>query len=134
MSHKYTALAVFLLVAVCIGLFQVKYRVEGMRERADALALLYEEDAAAIRVLKTEWAYLTRPQRLQELAERFLPLQPVEARQLSALEALSLRPLADVTPPGDVNPPKPRKRPLQVSRADTQDRAQGRAQDEVARP
>lgn len=120
MSHKFTALAVFLLLAVCIGLFQVKYRVEDMRERAGALALRYEEDAAAVRVLETEWAYLTRPQRLQELAERFLPLQPVEAKQIGALDTLSLRPLAEVTQPGYVNPPKPRKRPLQLSSADGQ--------------
>ncbi len=118
MSHKLAALAVFLLVAVCIGLFEVKYRVEDMRGRADALSLRYDEDVAAIQVLETEWAYLTRPQRLQELAGRFLPLKPVEAKQVGGLDALSLRPLAGLTPSGEVNPPKPRGRPLQVSNAD----------------
>lgn len=118
MSQKLTALAVFLLVAVCFGLFQVKYRVEDMRDRAEALSLRHNEEVAAIRVLKTEWAYLTRPQRLQELAERFLPLQPVEAKQVDALDTLALRRLPDVAPSGEINPPTPRQRPLQVTSAD----------------
>lgn len=117
MSQKLTAIAVFLLLAVSFGLYQIKYQVEGQRERLSALSVEQEKETAAISVLKSEWAYLTRPQRLQTLTERFLPLSKIELSQIGDVEALGLRRLDNVTPPAVVTPPLPRNRPLQVTSA-----------------
>lgn len=117
MSQKLTAIAVFLLLVVSFGLYQIKYEVEGQRERLGALSAQQEKETAAIGVLNSEWAYLTRPQRLQTLAERFLPLSKIELSQIGEVDALGLRKLDNVTPPAEVTPPLPRDRPLQVTAA-----------------
>lgn len=117
MSQKLTAIAVFLLLIVSFGLYQIKYQVEGQRERLNTLSVEQEKEIAAIGVLKSEWAYLTRPQRLQTLTERFLPLSKIELSQIGDVEALGLRRLDNVTPPAEVTPPLPRDRPLQVTSA-----------------
>lgn len=120
MSQKLTAIAVFLLLVVSFGLYQIKYEVEGQRERASAIAALQEKEIAAIGVLNSEWAYLTRPQRLQTLAERFLPLGKIEPNQIGEVSSLGLRKLDNVTPPAEVTPPIPRDRPLQVTSAQSE--------------
>ena len=117
MSQKLTAFAVFLLLVVSFGLYHIKYEVEGQRERLNALSAQQKKENAAIGVLKPEWAYLTRPQRLQILTERFLPLREIELSQIGDVEAFDLRKLDNVTPPVVVTPPLPRNRPLQVTSA-----------------
>ena len=39
----------------------------------------------SVRILRAEWVYLTRPQRLQELAGKYLALKPTAARQIAQL-------------------------------------------------
>ena len=41
-----------------------------------------------IGTLRAEWAHLTRPERIQALADKFLDLQPVALNQIVRVEAL----------------------------------------------
>jgi hypothetical protein len=49
------------------------------------------QEQATIKVLKADWALLTKPERLQELAARYLALAPVAAAQFTHLASLPMR-------------------------------------------
>jgi hypothetical protein len=49
------------------------------------------QETAKIKVLKADWALLTKPERLQELAQRHLALAPVAAAQFTHLASLPMR-------------------------------------------
>ena len=69
------------------------------------------DDEEAIKLLNAEWSSLTRPQRIQELAEQNLKLTPLKAEQIVAVEdlarrvpamAASLKPVEVSDPIGDI--------------------------------
>jgi hypothetical protein len=83
-------------VIVCIGviavlavaLFLVSYRVQRLDKELAALdrqALAHQE---AIHVLRAEWSYLNRPDRLADLSKRYLPLEPVNVHHVITADAL----------------------------------------------
>jgi hypothetical protein len=47
------------------------------------------ETRDSITVLKSEWAYLSRPDRILQLSERFLDLKPLDPHQIIPVEELS---------------------------------------------
>jgi hypothetical protein len=61
------------------------------------------EQRDAIAVLRAEWTRLDAPLRLQGLAERHLPLKPLNATQYDSLKNLPERPPSFVKP-GDPDP------------------------------
>ncbi len=83
-----TSFAIALLLVVSYGLYQLKYSVETLRERAVALDRQIAVDEDSIDVLQAEWALLTRPQRLQKLSGRFLDLTPMQPEQIAMLPDL----------------------------------------------
>jgi hypothetical protein len=87
--------ALALTAAVSYGLYELKYEVQGLERRYDDLSreLLNEQDA--VHILKAEWSYLTRPYRVQKLADRFLPLRPTQPTQITHLRKLPLRQLSN---------------------------------------
>ena len=91
-------ITLLLLLGVSYGLYQLKYQVEGLQDRAADLARQTEEDQRAIKVLQAEWAYLTRPQRLQRLSDDFLNLDLVTATQIAALDELSMPAVVEGAP------------------------------------
>lgn len=75
-----------LVVVIAVVLFLVKYEVKSLD---DELAVLQQDALAqqeAIHVLRAEWSYLNRPERLADLAERHLDLEPVGPGQLVAFD------------------------------------------------
>ncbi|MFQ5958989.1 MAG: hypothetical protein ACE5LF_06430 [Alphaproteobacteria bacterium] len=91
MNGPSTLLWVALIGAMAFGLFQVKYAVQRLE---DELARLNRELLAseeAVHVLRAEWSYLNRPERLATLAARHLALAPMTAQQIGGVEALPLR-------------------------------------------
>jgi hypothetical protein len=54
------------------------------------------QEQAKIKVLRADWALLTKPERLQELASRHLALAPVAAIQFTQFASLPMR--GDATP------------------------------------
>lgn len=77
------------LVAVtAFALFAASYRVKGLE---DELAAVERERAVAersIHVLRAEWSFLTRPDRLAELAGRHLAIRPIAPAQVVAFDAV----------------------------------------------
>lgn len=88
------------LIAVMVVAAAFTYRTKHEAERVlhevrtIERQIQYEEDT--IDLLKADWSLLTQPSRLQRLSELYQPelqLQPVEARQIVGVEELPSRPV-----------------------------------------
>ncbi len=80
-----------LIGAMAFGLVQIKLAVQPAEEEFARLSrdLLASEEA--IHVLRAEWSYLSRPDRLARLADRHLALRPMTPAQVGGIELLPLR-------------------------------------------
>jgi hypothetical protein len=96
MSRILAVGAIAVIIASAVGLYQVKYQVQDMERTLAGLKRDIVRDRAAIQVLEAEWSYLNQPDRLQDLADRYLELAPVTPSQMAAIESLPPR---AVTPP-----------------------------------
>lgn len=108
MRRPLTAMAIVLIGILALGLYQLKYEVMRLEDRKSVYDRSIATEQEAIQVLRAEWSYLNRPQRLDELTKRHLDLVPVAVSQLGALDELAIRygglmQRAEATPP-----PKPR--------------------------
>ena len=91
------------LIFAAAYVYRIKMDSTARTERVLKLHAEIREQRDAIAVLRSEWAKLDAPLRLQGLAERHLPLKPVNARQYDDLKNLPERPLTLVKP-GDPDP------------------------------
>ncbi len=91
MIRPLTLIAVGLIALMSVALFQVKYEVRDLEVDLSVLNKQALADEEAIQVLKAEWSFLNRPDRLQALAERHLELEPVAALQVGALYRIPAR-------------------------------------------
>ncbi len=85
------ALWAALIGAMAFGLFQLKLAVQPAEEEFARLSRELLASEETIHVLRAEWSYLNRPDRLAELAGRNLALQPMAPVQIGAIEALPMR-------------------------------------------
>lgn len=60
------------------GLFQVKYKVYSLKKDLNEINRQLAEDKDSIRVLKAEWAYLNKPDRIEHLADKYLQMDNVK--------------------------------------------------------
>lgn len=75
--------------------FQIKYRAEGVAERAAELQRRVDQENETVSLLKAEWSLLIQPTRVQDLVQRhagLLKLQPLDPGQITKLERLPMRP------------------------------------------
>lgn len=72
---KTFALIVWIALATAAGyaLFNVTFRVEKLEAELSELNHQIITDQQAIHILKAEWSYLDRPERLEALVYKFLP-------------------------------------------------------------
>ena len=82
MNRYFKVIAIMLLVLAGAGLFNLKHIVENKERQLKALQVQILDDQRSIRVLKAEWAYLNRPENIQNLAVNYLGLKPTSARQI----------------------------------------------------
>ena len=72
-----------LLLCVAAGLgallFRTSQSVQGAEDRLADQTLSVRQERESIRVLDAEWDYLNRPQRLEELADKYLKVAPAGA-------------------------------------------------------
>ncbi|MFM9890779.1 MAG: hypothetical protein ACKVOE_09120 [Rickettsiales bacterium] len=89
MSLRITAL-IYMACFACaaIGLYLVKYNAQCMQREVAALKHDLANEKESLHLLNAEWAYLNRPERLQELAEKHLELVPLDSRQIGEVTAL----------------------------------------------
>ena len=84
-------LAVLALVGSAIYAYSIKYETIFHAERIVKLKHEIKAEQDEIATLRAEWAHLTRPERVQALADKFLELQPVALRQIVRADALPER-------------------------------------------
>src|ERR1700751_2595272 len=80
------------LVFAAAYVYRIKMESTARVERVLKLRAEIREQRDAIAVLRSEWAKLDAPLRLQGLSERHLPLKPLNATQYDALKNLPQRP------------------------------------------
>jgi len=103
-------------------LYQVKIGID--RRESELLAL--ERDIRAsereIAVLEAEWAHLSRPERVLELSNRLLEMQPIPEDRVLPIDAIPMRILPDFDEPvADIGvitllPPEPAPNPGDLTR------------------
>jgi hypothetical protein len=91
------------LIFAAAYVYRIKMESTARTERVLKLHAEIREERDAIAVLRSEWAKLDAPLRLQGLTERHLPLKPINARQYDDLKNLPERP-PSLVKPGDPDP------------------------------
>jgi hypothetical protein len=91
------------LVLAAADVYKIKYESTLEAERVAKLRTELRREQDLIASLRAEWSKLDRPDRLQELAQRHLPLKPLDIRQYDPLDKLPERPI-ELVPPGTADP------------------------------
>ncbi|PPR10214.1 MAG: hypothetical protein CFH41_01949 [Alphaproteobacteria bacterium MarineAlpha11_Bin1] len=88
--RKYTVLWCVLCIAVVLGLFVIKHRVQGLEDRLHALNAEILLDRDATQVLEAEWSYLNQPARLETLSRKLLGMEEPSEKQIVTLREFHL--------------------------------------------
>ncbi len=92
MKRLFNAVAMLVIIAAGIALYQVKYRTQHVQDEVRLLKQQIAADSEAIKVLRAEWTYLSRPDRLEALGSRYLALAPAASVQVvSSLDDIPFR-------------------------------------------
>lgn len=77
-------IAIFSIItlSICV-LFQLKFKVQDLRQEVSVLAKKIHDEKEAIRVLRAEWAYVNNPERIMVLAKKYLDLKEVTMDQVA---------------------------------------------------
>ena len=85
----------FVLFGVMVGLlmliYQQKHETRQLESRAGELSREIAGQTRALAVLRAEWTYLTRPERLERIAREQLGLKPVAAEQVVPFSEIAAR-------------------------------------------
>jgi len=81
-------LAIFALIGSAIYAYSIKYETIFHAEKIAELRHQIKAEEDSIGMLKAEWAHVTRPERVQQLASKLLDLQPIALTQIVGPEAL----------------------------------------------
>jgi len=85
MKLNLTVLSLILVAAVSFGLYQLSYEVQGLEKNLAALNENITDNKETIRILKAEWTYQNRPDVLQALASKYLPLLLIAPYQVASV-------------------------------------------------
>lgn len=92
MLRLFNILAVVLLIASAVYAYTIKYQTAYRYEQIAKTKIEIKAERDALAVLRAEWAYMTRPERLQHLADQYLPdLSPLQAPQIVAITGVPER-------------------------------------------
>jgi cell division protein FtsL len=75
-------IAIGALVSSALYAYTIKYETTLEAEQLQKIRMKAQRERDAIAVLKAEWQYLNRPDRVQALADRHLDLQPFSVTQV----------------------------------------------------
>ena len=84
----------FLVIAVLTSaavLYNLEHTTRGLERDIAKVKRETQNNVEAIKLLKAEWASLTRPERIQQLAEQNLKLAPIHAQQFVTETELASR-------------------------------------------
>ncbi|MFC5419997.1 cell division protein FtsL [Bosea sp. CRIB-10] len=83
--------AIGALVSSALYAYSIKYETTLQAEQLQKLKAKAQRERDAIAVLKAEWQFLNRPERLQALADKHLDLQPLTTAQIVRLSDIPNR-------------------------------------------
>lgn len=90
--HKLLNAALVLAVLVSgFFLYSLEHATRGLEREIAATDAKIADAKENIKLLSAEWSSLTRPDRLQRLAEQHLKLQTIKAQQIVKLEELGMK-------------------------------------------
>lgn len=92
-------LVIAALIMAASYVYKIKFDSTLQAERVAKLRGEIRKERDAIARLRAEWGRLDAPSRIQGLAERHLPLKPIQATQFDALDRLPPKPPAVVPQP-----------------------------------
>lgn len=81
-------LAILALVGSAVYAYSIKYQTSYRAEQIAKTKIEIKAEREAIAVLRAEWSFLTRPERVQQLADRYLDLQPTAVGQIVTAQSL----------------------------------------------
>jgi cell division protein FtsL len=81
-------LAIAALIGSAVYAYTIKYETMYRAEQINKLKHEIQAEHDAISVLRAEWAHLARPERVQELASKYLDLQPLSLTQIVSATAI----------------------------------------------
>lgn len=90
-----------LVIAVAYWAYTENYTTQASSRRVDELHRQIASEKEAISIMRAEWAYLNRPERLAKLADlnfERLQLVPLAAQHFAELETIPLPPRKIVIP------------------------------------
>jgi cell division protein FtsL len=91
------------LVIAAAYVYKIKFESTRQAERVAKVRLQVQREHEAIAQLRAQWSRLDNPARIQELAQRHLPLRQITPSQFDRLDHLPQRP-PDLIPPGTSDP------------------------------
>lgn len=95
-----------LVSSAAFAMFAVKYEVQSLEEELNRARKEIAAQEHAIRMDEVEWAYLTRPQTLEEMNRRHLSLMPIATTQIRAtLPEIPMRSQPEIELVGTSSPP-----------------------------
>jgi hypothetical protein len=84
--------AVCLFIAAAVHVYKIKFDSTVQAERVARLRAEIKRERDAVASLRSEWARLDTPARIQQLAQRHLSLKPVDTLQFDQFDRLPERP------------------------------------------
>lgn len=88
MNRLSTLIWMVVIVGAALLLYGVKYRVQAIRTQVAETARQLESEKEAMHVAAAEWAYLNRPDRLQQLSAKYLSSAELTVDQVAEIEAI----------------------------------------------
>jgi hypothetical protein len=85
------SVAILALVGSALYAYRTKYDTIYLSEQVAKLKTRIGREREAIAVLRAEWQYVTRPDRIQALADRHLDLQPGAVTQIVRWQDVPMR-------------------------------------------
>jgi cell division protein FtsL len=97
MMRLLNILVICALVLAAASVYKIKFDSTLQAARVAKLGNELRHERDAIAALRAEWAKLDTPSRIQQLADHFLKLQPIDPHQFGTFDNLPARP--PVAPP-----------------------------------
>ena len=91
MTRLFNLLSVLVLLGAAGYAYTVKYETSFRTEQIAKAKLEIKAEQDGIGVLRAEWAFLTRPERIQKLSERYLDLGPLSLAQIDSFSGIPER-------------------------------------------
>ena len=82
MTNPAKIIWILILVLGFFGIYMVKLEVQALKIEVAATEKQLKEEKRNLHVLDTEWAFLTRPDRLKQLADKYLAVKPMRGQQI----------------------------------------------------